>query len=101
MRSDTFAPPTYLASLIAAVNDGASNGFRTSSKTEPIERRSALSSEHLPALDKAIELPRGHSTSRGSPPNEAAPPGPRHLDIEPHLLFGELQPTRPRARTDN
>src|SRR5215472_8756768 len=56
---------------------------------EPIERRSAPSSEHLPALDKAIELPRGHSTSCGSPPNEAAPP-PR-LDIEPHLLLKRLQ----------
>ena len=35
--------------------------------------------------------PRGNSTSRRSPPNEAAPPGPRRLDVEPHLLFERLQ----------
>jgi hypothetical protein len=36
-------------------------------------------------------LPRGNSTSLRSPPNEAAPPGPRRLDVEPHLLFERLQ----------
>src|SRR5215472_8411244 len=34
---------------------------------------------------------RGHQSSRGSPPNEAAPPGARRLDIEPHLLLKRLQ----------
>jgi hypothetical protein len=45
----------------------------------------------LSALGREIGLPRGNSTSRRSPPNEAAPPGPRRLDVEPHLLFERLQ----------
>jgi hypothetical protein len=39
---------------------------------------------------KEIELSGGHQTSRRSSPNEAVPPGPPSLDIEPHLLLERL-----------
>ena len=38
-----------------------------------------------------IELCDRHSISRHSAPNQPAPPGPRRLEIEPHLLFERLQ----------
>jgi hypothetical protein len=45
----------------------------------------------LSALGGTTDAPRGNSTSRHSPPNKAAAPGPRRPDREPDLLFENLQ----------
>jgi len=62
------------------------NGFEASPETGPIEHRAVVSSEHLPALGKAIDLPGGRSTSRRSPPNEVAPSGPSCRHRTPSLV---------------
>jgi hypothetical protein len=57
--------------------------------------------EPLPALGslgREIELPRGNSTHRRSPPNEAAPPGSRRPDRERHMRAKSLTEHLDRAR---
>ena len=56
--------------------------------------------EPLPALGslgREIELPRGNSTHRRSPPNEAAPPGSRRPDRERHMRAKSLTEHLDRA----
>jgi hypothetical protein len=47
----------------------------------PMERGGII--EHALALGRETALSRGNSTSRRSPSNEAAPPEPRRVDVEP------------------
>jgi len=44
----------------------------------------------LGSLGREIEFPRGNSTHRRSPPNEAAPPGSRRPDRERHMRAKSL-----------